>query len=305
MMKSPAFASFAISLAAIPSHFTGAFHGPSTALHFHSVSFTKLNYRSLHHGPDVDPSSKIERDSTKMDKDKIRHYGPGDFAQYVDHDTSDLFDGGDSEMGLAGDGNLGLRRIGRDVSPHMARTLKAKVDPVMAVHSSYADELVTDQDMDAARAQQLENWATQNEIAIANRYSYLNDGTQDYLGHYTAAYDNTDEDENFFVKPVEAGDDYEGIIALKAQLYGVAAHEFSLKNPFMGYAKFRAGFVGDASNEWSVTASDSFLKQNEATHIVVRYSPHSPGVSNACLVIEAEDFKMTWKVVGSTGEYEF
>jgi hypothetical protein len=28
------------------------------------------------------------------------------------------------------------------------------------------------------------------------------------------------------VYPVEAGDDYEGIIALKAPLYGVAAHEF-------------------------------------------------------------------------------
>ncbi len=97
----------------------------------------------------------------------------------------------------------------------------------------------------------------------------------------------------------------------------------------MGYAQFRAGFAGDASNEWSVSASDTFLKQNEDTHIVVRYNPHSPGVSNAFLVIEAEvrcqssqypnaqldsvsnffrllqDFKMTWKVVGSTGEYEF
>jgi hypothetical protein len=65
----------------------------------------------------------------------------------------------------------------------------------------------------------------------------------------------------------------------------------------MGYAKFRAGFVGDASNEWSVTASDSFLKQNEATHIVVRYSPHSPGVSNAYLVIEAEVSQMCFVIL--------
>lgn len=193
-MKSPTFASCVISLAAIPSHFTVAFHGSSTVLNFHSASSTKLNYRSLHHGPDVDPSSIIERDSTKMEKDKIRHYGPGDFDQYVDHDTSDLFDGGDSEMGLAGDGNLGLRRIGRDVSPHMARTLKAKVDPVAVAHGSYADELLSDQGMDAARAQQLENWATQNEIAIANKHSYYsNDGTQNYHGPYTTAYDNADE----------------------------------------------------------------------------------------------------------------
>ena len=101
----------------------------------------------------------------------------------------------------------------------------------------------------------------------------------------------------------------------------------------MGYAKFRAAFVGGTSNEWSVTPDDRFLKQNEATHFTVRYNPHSPGISNSYLVIETEvswryhiyhlllyfqtqitftdmfalsqDFKMTWKVVGSTGEYEF
>ena len=73
----------------------------------------------------------------------------------------------------------------------------------------------------------------------------------------------------------------------------------------MGFAKFRAGFVGDESNEWSVTPSDGFLKQNEATHFVVRYSPHSHGSSTAYFVVETEDLKKTWKVVGSTGEYEF
>jgi hypothetical protein len=61
----------------------------------------------------------------------------------------------------------------------------------------------------------------------------------------------------------------------------------------MGYAQFRAGFAGDASNEWSVSASDSFLKQNEDTHIVVRYNPHSSGVSNAFLVIETEVSQMS------------
>ena len=103
----------------------------------------------------------------------------------------------------------------------------------------------------------------------------------------------------------------------------------------MGYAKFRAVFVGDASNEWSVSPSDGFLKQNEATHFVVRYTPHNSGVSNSYFVIETEvscghrhssfgfvpdsknlgytcilymllqDFTKTWKVVGSTGEYGF
>jgi hypothetical protein len=36
------------------------------------------------------------------------------------------------------------------------------------------------------------------------------------------------QDESFFVQPVVAGDEIEGIIALKAQLYGVTAHEFAV-----------------------------------------------------------------------------
>jgi hypothetical protein len=56
----------------------------------------------------------------------------------------------------------------------------------------------------------------------------------------------------------------------------------------MGWAKFRAGFVGDDSNEWSVSASDSFLKSHEETNFVVRYTPNNPGVSNAYFIIETE-----------------
>ena len=56
----------------------------------------------------------------------------------------------------------------------------------------------------------------------------------------------------------------------------------------MGYAKFRTGFVGDSTSEWSVTPSDGFLEQHEATHFVLRYTPHSLGVSNAHFVIETE-----------------
>ena len=61
-----------------------------------------------------------------------------------------------------------------------------------------------------------------------------------------------------------------------------------LNNLYMGFAEFRATFVGDVSNEWSVTSSSGVLKQNEATQFTVRYSPHSAGVSNAYLVIETE-----------------
>ena len=129
---------------------------------------------------------KLGRDSTKMSKEQIRHYGPGELSQYVD--PSDLFDGGDSEMGLTGDGNVGLKRIGRDVSPHVARTYTAKSEEDHAVASlSYAEELLQNNPcMDPARAQQYENWAEQQEIAQSNRY--LNERGQYSQGQYVQEY---------------------------------------------------------------------------------------------------------------------
>jgi len=264
----------------------------------------------LYHGPDVEPLSDAERHSgfTKMDKDKIHRYGPGYFTQYVDHHSSDLFDGGDIEMGLSGDGNIGLQKIGRDVSPHIARTLAAKTDQSAVSSLSYADDLLQNNPgMDSVRAQQLESWATQQEIAMSNRYmneqGQYNQAQEYYVPEYE--YGEIYEDESSLTHSVEAGDFIEGVVTLKAPINGVAAHEIMLQNPYMGYAEFRAAFVGDASNEWSVTPSDGFLKQNEATQFVVRYTPHSSGTNHAYFVIETEDFKKTWKVVGSTGEYEF
>lgn len=61
-----------------------------------------------------------------------------------------------------------------------------------------------------------------------------------------------------------------------------------MKNLYMGWAKFRASFVGDNFNEWSVSYNDSFLKSHEDTHFVLRYTPHRPGVSNAYFVVETE-----------------
>ena len=105
---------------------------------------------------------------------------------------------------------------------------------------------------------------------------------------------------------LEAGEETaDCLITLVVPINGVASHEIAVKNPYMGFAKFRAGFVGDASAEWSVTPNDGFLKQSEPTNFVVSYRPQNPGVVHGHLVIETEDFKNVWKVVGSTGEYEF
>lgn len=61
-----------------------------------------------------------------------------------------------------------------------------------------------------------------------------------------------------------------------------------LKNPYMGFAKFRATFVGDESNNWNVTPSDGVLKQNDDTHFAVTFRPKHPGVSSGYLVIETQ-----------------
>jgi len=74
-------------------------------------------------------------DFTKMPKDKLDRFGPGSFDQYEDSICND-FDGGDSETGLVGDGQSGLRQFGYDVSPHLANTMAAR-------YSSAYDEVET------------------------------------------------------------------------------------------------------------------------------------------------------------------
>ena len=92
-MSSTAFVSLALASAIFSSPLASAFsHAFTKPKSYHRVSFTELKYRSLHHGPDVEPPSDTEKqgaDFTKMDKDKVHRYGPGDFAQYADSHSSD------------------------------------------------------------------------------------------------------------------------------------------------------------------------------------------------------------------------
>ena len=197
--SSNAFASLALLAISSAPLFASAFSPAQSYRSNYQVSSstsTGLNYRSLHHGPDIQPLTDIDRmgsSVTKMDKDRINNYGPGDFNEYVDHERTDLFDGGDSEMGIFGDGNNGLQKFGCDVTPHMTRTLTAKSDEgtLPASTMSYTDELLqSNPGMDTVRAQQLKNWANQREISMSNNYSYMNQQYQEeqYMPEY--AYDN-------------------------------------------------------------------------------------------------------------------
>jgi hypothetical protein len=59
--------------------------------------------------PDSNPIPAEEaREANVMSKDKIVGAGPGDWDSYVEFDE---FDGGDGQMGVAGDGNKGLDKF--------------------------------------------------------------------------------------------------------------------------------------------------------------------------------------------------
>ena len=61
----------------------------------------------------------------------------------------------------------------------------------------------------------------------------------------------------------------------------------------LDYSKFRAAFVGERPHEFSVSPGDGSLKQHEATQFVLKYLPHSLGVSSTHFVIEPEVRKMS------------
>lgn len=64
----------------------------------------------------TDESKKAnpERDSydfNKMDKEEVDRYGPGNLEDFVDFEE---YDGGDGQMGVAGDGKAGLEKVRKE-----------------------------------------------------------------------------------------------------------------------------------------------------------------------------------------------
>jgi hypothetical protein len=70
------------------------------------------------------------------------------------------FDGGDGQMGVAGDGNKKLEKF--DMS-EMAKSKTMSAKNAWGKSTGYAESLV-EQGVDTARAQQLENWHNQQEL---------------------------------------------------------------------------------------------------------------------------------------------
>lgn len=259
------------------------------------------------YGEDSNPNPEEEsREANKMDKSQLSNAGPGSFKDFVDFDE---FDGGDGQMGVAGDGQKGLEKM--DNAPQMFKSKQRSAKNAWGTDTGYADKLLDENaNMDTSRAQQLENWANQQEVraknlqmkAMAEAFD-VEETTSEEDWRQLAKFgvernEEFDMDEEF--GPVVAGDDIEGVIELNSAVTKVATHEINLRNPYMGYADFRAAFTPETPLDWTVEPNEGSLMQREDTTFSLKFKPQGPGLVEGYLVIQTEDFKKTWKVQGST-----
>jgi hypothetical protein len=260
------------------------------------------------YAPDDNPDIEKTPEATKMSKDRIDRYGPGDFDDYADF--GDEFDGGDGQMGVAGDGNKKLEKIGGGPQIGMkSKTMSAK--NAWGTSTGYAEKLRED-GMDTQLAQRLENW--QNQRAVREKQIAHKKMTEEFdkvredaeadwrtLAQFgVERVDDFDLDEAF--GPVTAGEEIVDTISLTSFIGKNKIHQFEVKNDFMGFADFRAAFTADSSpGDWRVTPKEGALKGSETTKFIVGFRPQNPGISEATLVIDTEDMKKTYKFIGSTG----
>lgn len=69
----------------------------------------------------------------------------------------------------------------------------------------------------------------------------------------------------------------------------------------MGFSDFRAAFTPETNPaEWSVDPTEGSLNGRGApTQFAVKFRPSNPGVSQGQLVVETEDDKWTWTLMGT------
>lgn len=260
-----------------------------------------LNYLDDLNGGKVEdiPEEEEEddsRDATKLAKEGVVNGGVGDWSTFVDFNE---FDGGDGQMGVAGDGS-GNKLESFDMSSiNKSRDRSAK--NAWGTSSGYADDL-REKGMEGQRAQQLENWKNQQEVLAAKKNQRFM--TEEYDTSEDNQWDlskfgverNQDFDLNDEFGEVIVGD-IEGTIELKGAMNQNAVHQFSMKNEYMGFADFRAAFTADTPPFWTIDPAEGSLDKS-GTEFTLRFKPQSPSVVEGYLVIETEDFKKTWKLVG-------
>jgi len=256
-----------------------------------------------------------KRENNDMSKDEIDRFGPGNLKDFVEFDE---YDGGDGQMGVAGDGDSGLDKSDFAAGELANSELKQKMDKskmrsaknAWGSSTGYAEKLMEEKGMDIARAQQLENWQNQQEILAkskamknqAEAYDKVEESAEaDWRTLNKFGVERNEEfdmDKAFGV--VVEGDDIEGTLEFNTRTGSVEIREISLKNPYMGFADFRAAFIPGTPNCYSLTPTEGAL-QKVPTEFIVKFKPESIGTFSGALVIETEDFKKTWKLIGTTG----
>ena len=210
-----------------------------------------------------------------------------------------------AEMGVAGDGKKGLDKEWSGAA-EMAKSKTMSAKNAWGKSTGYADTLI-DSGMEETRAQQMENWRNQREVkAKRDEQRWLTDGfdqktDEDWRNLSTFGGEQVqDVDLDAELGEVQPGD-ITGSIEMTARLNQAQVHEFSLKNPFMGFSDFRARFTGMTNpNDWSVAPTEGSLNgRGDPTQFTVKFRPQNPALSEGYLVVETEDDKWTYKLVGT------
>lgn len=114
----------------------------------------------------IGPQEEVEEDdsweATKMKEENVDRFGAGSWEGYVEFNE---FDGGDGQMGVAGDGNSKLDTF--DMS-EIAQSRQRSARNAWGSSTGYADSLVS-KGVEQSRAQQLENWHNQQEVLNRRR----------------------------------------------------------------------------------------------------------------------------------------
>jgi len=254
-------------------------------------------------GPDANPDIEGEsRENTKLDDAAKDRFGVGDWSSFVDFDE---FDGGDGQMGVAGDGKKGLDKEW-DGASEMGKSKMRSAKNAWGKSTGYAEQL-RDQGVETSRAQQLENWHNQQEVLQERKQQrYMTDDfdkvseDEDWrkLGSFGVER-NQDFDLDTEFGAVTPGSTFVDTVQLTSRLNQPKVYEFSLKNSFMGFSDFRAAFTPETSVEWTVEPTEGSLAGKTFTDFVLKYRPTNPGNSEGYLVIDTEDDKWTFKLEGS------
>ena len=226
----------------------------------------------------------------------------------INYDSYNISNNNHLEMGVAGDGKKGLDKEWAG-GAEMAKSKSMSAKNAWGKATGYADELIA-QGVDTSKAQQLENWKNQREVQEQRNY-------QKYM---TEEFDNQKDDENWRMLSkfggelvqqdvdldqelgaVQPGQQLTGVIELTSRLNQAAVHEFSIKNPFMGFSDYRARFTYMTNPaDWSISPTDGSLNgRGSPQDFIVKFRPQSPTVSEGFLVIETEEDKWTYKLIGT------